>query len=527
MEKWASSIDAMSDRPSSPLRPPWRWPWSIELLWLAMPLFVVAIRTLLQPVSPEDYWWPLAMGELIWQGDWPDRALFLYTLPVDQPFYSQAWLSQWAMAGLAHVSHVANHFAHVGLLLGAWLLLVVAALRRGGVPIVVGIGAAIAHYMAAGGLAVRAQMFAYPLFVGFAVLVLDQARDHRPWRWAAMVGVAALWANVHGTFVLAPLLVGAAGAGVIVQRWRKGTLRRATLVRWGAGGVAIMAATVVCPGGIDNLLYLGGYVEATKGGAFVVEWQPPPFTAPQGIVFWGALLASIGWIGRYRDIRWPELAVFSLVTAITIGSVRAILWWGIVWVLVFTPVVSRRFAARLARDEEPSTASGIVNAGLLGAMVVAVVLALPGAPLFQKVETELLWGHPRLKTDEADLRVFSSKNPVDLVRDVLADDPGRIFHHQHVGSLIEWELLQTHAPDEVPRIVYVDQRLELFSVDRWLEYYQVSKANDGWRDVLRRHDVRTLILHPDEQRPLIDALEETPDIELTRTAGEWRVYRLP
>lgn len=521
MESRASCIGAMSDT-----RPPWRWPWSIELLWLAMPLFVVAVRTLLQPISPEDYWWPLAMGELIHQGDWPDRALFLYTIPVDEPFYSQAWLSQWLMAGLARISHVANQMAHVALLLGAWALLVVGSLRRGAAPVVVGVGAALGYYMAAGGVAVRSQMFAYPIFVAFVLGLLAQAERPRRWRWFLLFGLTALWANIHGTFVFAPLLLAAATAGVFVDQWRTGELSMSTVAPWIAALVAILVACCISPGGIDNLGFLTGYVEATKGAAFVVEWQPPPVDAPQGIVFWVALLASAGWIFRCRDLTWPEAMTFALVTMVTIGSVRAILWWAVVWVLLFAPRVSRRFSARLEREEEPSMAAGTFNAVLLGVLLSVSAASLPGGPLFERVDTSMLWGHSRLETDRSDLRVFSAKNPVPLIRDVLDDDPGRIFHHQHVGSLIEWELLQRYEPSDVPRQVYVDQRLELFDVDHWREYYVVSKANAGWRDVLEKHDVKTLILHPDEQRPLIEALSETTDVELVRTKGEWRVYRM-
>ncbi len=487
-----------------------------------MPLFVVAIRTLLQPVSPEDYWWSLAMGELIVQGDWPDRAAFLYTMPADTPFYSQAWLSQWSMATLAGVSHLANYLTHLALLLGTWTLLVLAALRRGAAPLVVGIGAALAHYMAAGGLTVRTQMFAYPIFAGFVVLLLEQTNEPKTWRWVAMFALAVLWANVHGTFVMAPLLVGAAGAGVAIERWRRGENQQTTLV-WGAALVAMAVATCVSPGGFDNLAYLSGYFEATKGAAFVSEWQPPPLFAPQGLVFWVALAATLAWLFRHRDLRWAELGIFALMTVITVGSVRAILWWGIVWVLLFAPAVSRTFADRLTRDE-PSTMTGALNAALLGAMVAATIAALPGMPLFDRVDTRPMWGEARLNTDDPELRIFSARNPVPLVRDLLDDDPGPIFHHQHLAGLIEWELLRRHRPDELPRLVFIDQRLELFSVDDWLEYYRVSKADEGWRDILDRYDVDTLILHPDEQRPLIEALRHDTTFEQTQTFGSWRLY---
>jgi hypothetical protein len=157
-------------------------------------------------------------------------------------------------------------------------------------------------------------------------------------------------------------------------------------------------------------------------------------------------------------------------------------------------------------------------------MVAAIIAALPGMPLFDRVDTRPIWGEARLNTDDPELRIFSARNPVPLVRDLLDDDPGPIFHHQHLAGLIEWELLRRHRPDELPRLVFIDQRLELFSVDDWLEYYRVSKADEGWRDILDRYDVDTLILHPDEQRPLIEALRHDTTFEQTQTFGSWHLY---
>ena len=205
-------------------RSPFRWPPSIDAVWIAMPLFVVAVRTLLQPIPPEDYWWHLAMGRLIDGGALPTTNMFLYTLPVDAPFYDQPWLAQWVMYLVARGGgHVATVGLHTALLVGTWSYLVRHALTRGAIPIVVGIAAALAHYVAASTLVPRTQMFAYPCFVAVVVVLLASAdgRCGRARLWVT-VGVATLvWANVHGSFVLAPILVAAVMGGAILEGVRR------------------------------------------------------------------------------------------------------------------------------------------------------------------------------------------------------------------------------------------------------------------------------------------------------------------
>lgn len=199
------------------LRDCFRWPWSLDAAWVALPIFVVTVRTLLQPITPEDYWWSLAMGELIDRGHWPRSNLFLYTIPSDQPFFNQAWLAQWIMTRIGRLAHAGNLILNTLLAVVAWGLIIRMALRRGARPPVIGVMATVGYFMGAGSMVVRSQMFAYVLFVCCALLLLELARDQVRWRvWAALIALTALWANLHGTFIYAPLLLLAAASGTTI-----------------------------------------------------------------------------------------------------------------------------------------------------------------------------------------------------------------------------------------------------------------------------------------------------------------------
>lgn len=485
-----------------------------------MPLFVVAVRTLLQPIPPEDYWWHLAMGRIIAEtGAIPSTNMYLYTLPVDAPFYDQPWLAQWLMYQIASAGgHIGTVGAHAALLLGTWVFVVREALRRGATPVVVGITAAAAHYVAASTLVPRTQMFAYPCFVAVAAITLRYAdADCRRVTFWAVVSVAtAFWANVHGSFVLAPLLVGAIGVGVVVQRLReREAIRPKQLGDWGVALLLSVLAIGATPQGVENLWYPVSILGATKGeGPAVLEWVPPGLY-PQGIVFYAALLGACALLLlRRRQVPVWSFLVFALLSALAVSSVRGVIWWALAAVLIVGPHV----AAWLPRPaRETSARQGALNAAILGAFVLVTALCWPGAPLFRVIDPSSLFGEARL-ADEGQAAALSASNPFGLL-DPLRDLDGRIFHEQSAAGFLEFYLAERNAP-----IVFVDQRLELLPPELWHEYFVLSRAKPGWRDVIARYDVRVFLLHLGEQPKLVDALRTDEDFRLVGEHGGWALF---
>lgn len=506
-------------------RHPFRWPLSIDAVWLFMPIFVVAIRTLLQPIPMEDYWWHLAMGRLVDAGTLPSTNLFLYTLPVDAPFYNQPWLAQWLMFLIAeHLSHIAMVMVHTALLLLTFVALVAVTFRRGASPMVVGITASLAYYLSASTLMPRTQMFAYPLFVVLAVALLSLSNVSRSGAQrvvliAILVGATAFWANVHGTFVLAPILTaGVAIASLLQARRRDESVPREFVIGWCAAVFGVAAATALSPGGLQNLMYPVTIFFATKGhAATVLEWQSPSPASLTGLLFYGAVAGSAWVLFRQRArVTLQEVALLLPVTLIAVGSVRGVLWWALASVIVVAP----HLAAIRQQPERPrpTAKEGILNAALLGGLTSLVLMALPGAPLFNAVDPAALFGDGRLGEDEA--AVLSELNPAGLLDDVSALD-GRLFHHQAVGGFLEWTLTTAEAP--IP-VAFIDQRLELLPGHLWTEYFTISRLKPGWRELVERHDITAFLVDGVEQELLEKHLSKSPDHRLVAEDRMWRLY---
>ena len=510
----------------SPVVHPFRWPLSIDSVWLFMPIFVVCVRALLQPIPMEDYWWHLVMGRHIdVTGQVPQANLFLYTMPANAPFYDQPWLAQWLMYRcVTWFDHRGIVVLHTLLLVAGWVGAIGAGFRRGGTPVVVGVSAALAYFVSASTLMPRTQMFAYPLFVGVVLILLRIAAAPRI-EAPALVGLTvltALWANVHGSFVLAPALAGVVAVGWAARMWNVGDLQpRDWAKRWIPVGVLALVATTASPGGLTNLMYPFSILGATKGeGPMVLEWAPVDLTSLPGLLFgiWLLLTAIAMWRDR-DEVTAESVLLLAAVAVLALTSVRAILWAALVLVIVGAPHVSR--LRPVATRERPTGAEPFINLGLLGALALCAVLTLPGGPVFDAIDPEAMYADARLRPEGPE-SVLSARNPDELLPALRALPPNaRIFHHQALGGYLEWHL---SVPGKPAQVAFIDQRLEIVGA-LWGDYFTVSRTHPGWEAVVQRHGIDTFLIEPDEQALLVEHLDRSSTIEVVGSAGSWRLYR--
>ena len=138
------------------------WPLSLEAVWLASPLFLVAVVALLSPVLPHDYFWALVQGRACVQlGAIPTENAFLFTLPAETPFFDQPWLAQLAMFGAHTLGGHSLNVVVLALCLCLGLALAMdTALRLGADARAVALIALFSVPVLAIGAGVRTQMFA-------------------------------------------------------------------------------------------------------------------------------------------------------------------------------------------------------------------------------------------------------------------------------------------------------------------------------------------------------------------------------
>ncbi|MFP4599181.1 MAG: hypothetical protein ACLFVJ_13065 [Persicimonas sp.] len=498
-----------------------RWPMPLAVIWVLAPVAGILIRLSLEPIGPHDYWWALAMGKLIaLSGEIPSANHFLYTMPADAPFVDQPWLGQWAMYAAY------DSFGHAGPLVMrnilaalAWAGVVVAGLSRCDDPRVVGGLALLTAAVSGPVFGVRTQMFAflpYVVLVGVIVAVADR-RIGRPWL-LVLAPLCALWANVHGTFMLVPVLIGLAGGSLMLERLlEERRLNWSEAGWWTGAGVLCALAALANPQGPGIYTYVFELTFVSHVSSTVTEWQPPGVDTPLGIIVMLTLTASLVVMAiRRKHVRLFEAVLFAATAYLAVGAVRQMFWWGAVMLMVVPRHISGVLAVEPWWNGTTSRAQGIGHAVVVAILVAGGLLSQPGLAVHW-LGSKLTEGLSR-RSDPGQ-GVLSVMNPTGLVSGLEERGyPPRIFHDQAVGGYLDFALgidgaaaEDTLVAEQARQVAFVDQRIELIDEEIWGEYFQLSRAEEGYEEIIERYGIRSMLLWPEEQWRLIQTLQADKD----------------
>ncbi|MCK9689609.1 hypothetical protein [Scleromatobacter humisilvae] len=323
--------------------------------WAAVGLAVLLMLVMnVVPVGNNDVWILMKVGELIVDtGKIPDTVLFAFTTVRDNHFNAHEWLVSVIyhefdlLLGLHRLMWVTGGFA-----LLQFALCVVLAQRRAA-----GLGAALMMAMLAMMCAnvryvLRPELFAL-LFLAWLLLVLDRYRGERRWTtllW--LLPVAILWANCHGSFILAPAITCLfafgeamsatfAATGAWPQRLRAGW--RAGLP-YAAAALAMTAACAINPAGWALLKFPFQLQQSGTMRQLIKEWLPtfsPLFVVERA--FWifiavlAATLALVVALRRYLNV--TDGLLLAVFTVLALDRSRHIVWFGFIALYVCAGLV--------------------------------------------------------------------------------------------------------------------------------------------------------------------------------------------
>ncbi|MDQ7029549.1 MAG: hypothetical protein Q9O62_07105 [Ardenticatenia bacterium] len=287
----------------------------------------------LVPVPPHDFWWYLRLGqEIVADGAIPAVDTFSWTQQ-GAPMVYHSWLSavllytlyRWGELPLVVAANGASVAALFGLsYLTAW--------RASGAPKLAALATVVGLLMSSNNWAVRPQAFALPLF-GLVLALCWPLASGMAWsRWLlwGVPALVAIWVNLHGSFVLALMVVGGVWTGelgrAVAVAWRARCEGGTFHVRsWDALGRRptvglsllmglVLLTTLINPRGLGAWAYVVRLITDPPSQAFIVEWQPPRPTTPQGALFFASLVGLffvLAWARRRP--RLPELLILALL----------------------------------------------------------------------------------------------------------------------------------------------------------------------------------------------------------------------
>ena len=431
---------------------------------------VWALRIGLQPLQDNSFLTHLATGRLVLDGRIPRTDPFSWTAD-GTPWVVQSWLAAGAYALAERLG--GGHgvlFLQGALMVGLALVVVrLTAPLTSIVPRLAVVGLALG--VGSGAWAERPFLFGL-LFLGLTLLVAEQGRPHPAW----LLPAYAVWVNVHGSFPLGIVLLGALAVGAALDRDDIRPLLRA--LGWAAAGVLVGA---LGPLGPRLLLFPIELLGRDDVLADVAEWQSPSFTTGWERLWLLQVLVAVALL--VRRPRWRTAVPLLVFCAAALLAVRNVPQAS----LVLLPGMALG-AAGLGSIS--GARRGLVPTAAVGALALLaglVVASAASAPAFE------LGPYP---SDQLALL-----------------GPGRrVATQDWVGN---W-LTATRGEGAG---VFFDDRFDMYPAELSEDYGVLLAGGPGWAGVLDRHDVEAVVW--EREKPLASLLAASADWHVVAADTRW------
>jgi hypothetical protein len=432
----------------------------------------------------------LSMGEILlrdsdtlWQiriGQWivehrtmPYTDVHTFTR-FGEPWMSSSWLSQVLFAAVYELLGWAGPIILTSLAIGATVTIFIHLLdpyvdqTRSILLVTLAVLMSATHFLA------RPHMLAFPFMVAFlgGLIAAADRRSHPSW---LLLPVLAVWANLHGGFVLGLALIGPIGLEAV---WCTDPKNRVALAaRWALFGVAALAACCCTPYGWDTLLGAAKILNLGQLLSLIWEWMPANFGT--WTFFELALLGLIG-IGFHRGLvlSLPRIMLLLGLTYMALSHARNIE----IFAFIVPLVLAKPFAEQLGTirttavtGRETQTRSHVV-------MIAALAVAVAG------------WASTRAFVAYHPFTFSESQTPVAAVDVLQKRQAKRIFSTSPFGGYLVFRDIKA----------FIDGRAELYGEKFVMDYF----------DAVTAKDVDTLLRLLDTYQ--IDATLLTPTLPATK-----------
>lgn len=450
-------------------------------------LFLVVFVLSLRPIESYDFWFHLATGRLISQ---------THALPRADPFspnssgewLPHAWLSElllWQLCrpGAGDRALRALLLLKAVIVATAFTIVAGVSLRQRAGWLVVLAATLLAFWASLPMLDARPHALTILLFAGLIGLVerFDPQTDRcrTTLFLVAVPALMALWANLHGGFIMGlGLLAGfACGSGVEALEadppLQAQARSRASL--FAVGFLLSLGAVSFSPRGLGALWYaFSHYFGSVRYATSLIrEWQPPDYTTTfQKCFGLTVLLLALALATSRKRPSWSWLLLTTALLGASLASRRNIGFFATAWV----PFVSQLSAGRQLRALRWAT-------GRSGVLLGPATLGL--------LTLGLLLGGARSARDAWREPIRRDLLPVDGVSFIRLNSlPGPLFNPYEWGGYAMFVLAPRYG-------VFVDGRADLYSGAFLRQYETVARGAAGWQEALADHETNTVLTERD------------------------------
>ncbi len=462
---------------------------------LVVCIALLAVFTMAVRISADtDTWWHLGAGRWMVENRQIVTADPFSLTRAGETWTNPSWMAQLLLYG----TYRAAGLPGLNLLTALMVTLAFACAW----PLMDGPGLLRAFVLVAAATASAVYWSARPQIVSFALsgawlLVLEKARADRRLLLALPAGMA-LWANIHGGFVMGLLFVGIHLAGEVwegaADRLGRGLGWAAIWAqrrRWVLTLVCLLlvtsAAVALNPYGPRLLGYPLQTLSIGTLQTSIDEWQSPDFHSVDSLPFLALLLGVMLVLALSpRQKTGREIVLFAALAALALVARRNIA----LFALGCAPLLARHARAilesltpgrRVDSRQVPAGTARIVNLSVLALLLVAA-----GAKMIEPLSAA---------RNELAVR---EQQPLGALAALKAQKPsGPLFNSYTWGGYLIWDMWPAY-------LTFVDGRTDLFDDGVLTEYLTAWNAGDGWEQILTGYGIRVALIEP--QAPLADEL---------------------
>ncbi len=450
---------------------------SYSFLWLAIGLLPLLLIALLLPVTPQDYWWYLRLGQdILKAGHVPTVETYSFTY-AGQPTVNHPWLSAVILWIVYLYGGLNLTFLLRAICIGAaYGMLWVWERQCGAGPRLASILMVIAGLAGSSNWSIRPQMFAYPLFVLTLWLLWKWHKGDNKVIWTLPV-ISLFWANLHDSFVLVFLL------GVAALIFGQGE-RKALLLSL----ITSFIVTLINPQGIN--LWISNFESAISPASrnLSVEWLPPTNLGWQMNIFfaWIVALAPLASFST-RRLSTLEWVWFIGLTWMSLSGIRYVVWGLLLLAAISAYLLSDWDGLWL--DKPPATIHPKFNFIFAILLLLISLVALP-------------WSRNRLDIKSAPL--VSPDTPITATQWLSEHPelPGPLWSDLSFSSYLIFALPS--------RPIWVDTRFErTYPVEQYERYIEIASAAPDWQEVLDQENINLLMISASGEPRLSEVLHNS------------------
>jgi len=407
-------------------------------LWVGVIVYAVLVLAGNHLLIDPDTMWHVTVGQWILDHHAvPQTDVYSFTMR-GHPWITMYWVAQvlyaetyalfgWSGPVVLAAAGSALTFALLAKFLGRYL---------NDSTTMVFVAAALA--LTAGHLLARPHVLSMPVMVAwFAGLIAAADRREAPSFW--LLPLIALWANLHGGFILGLALLPPIALDAVVGA--DAASRKSLALRWAAFTLAALAAACCTPYGWNSILASKSILELGDALPLVMEWRPADFGSVGPLEV--CLLLGIG-LALLRGIKLPPTRILLLLGLLHMALAQG--RSGEILALLAPLVLAAPLADQIGGAEASKTRLPASRGGLFA--IVAIVL-MAGTIAYASVHR---------------FEPHSHSSPVAAVAELKKLHVERVFNDYDFGGYLIWSGV---AP-------FIDGRTELYGEKFFVDHNAAS-----------------------------------------------------